>query len=95
MDFGPMDFGPMDFGPMDFGPMDFGRMPGDGESQISHGKWMVEMIRRIRLCWDELLINPAQRKTERRFSHRSRRARSDAKGVTGQIRQVDGGSDTI
>jgi hypothetical protein len=46
--------------------MNFGGMPGDGESQISHGKWKEEKIRRNRLCWDELLINPAPRKTRRK-----------------------------
>jgi hypothetical protein len=52
--------------------MNLGGMPGDGESQISHGKWketeiresdFAGEIRRIRLCWDEFLINPAPRKT--------------------------------
>src|SRR5262245_24526342 len=47
--------------------MNLGGMPGDGESQISHAKWKEKEIRRIRLCWDELLINPAPRKTGRRI----------------------------
>ena len=48
-------------------PMNFGGMPGDGESQISHGKWMEKEIRRIRICWDEFLINPAPRFAGRRI----------------------------
>jgi hypothetical protein len=47
--------------------MKLGGMPGDGESQISHAKWKEKEISRIRLCWDELLINPAPRKTRRRI----------------------------
>jgi len=74
--------------------MNFRGTPGDGESQISHGKWKETEIRRIRLCWDEFLINPAPRKTRRRIFTTGAGPLPDTKGVAGQVRQVVG-SDMI
>ena|SRR5215467_1806395 len=57
-------------------------------------QWKETEIRRIRLCWDEFLINPAPRKTGRRILTTGAGPRPDTKGVAGQVRQV-GGSDMI
>jgi len=74
--------------------MNFGGMPGDVKSQISYDKWKEEEIRRTRLCWDELSINTAPRKTGRGIFTPEPASESDTKGVAGQVRQICGGSDT-